>query len=324
MNCAYFDGIGFNLHLRDLATEKQPSCQNSCQSRSILSYSRITTGSCECLENSKSGMARDLPEGDARVGREMAWRAHTRGHPGSQPALLSGKSMAPLLLTKHWTEDTRLSKPASSKGHVRRLVFAMVSLFVVVGFSVVVVLHGFSKPHSSPSAASASIQGPPRHCLGAPVRRSAGDRRFGPLLASCGTSDPAIRRQTDGSLLMWFTTMGIRKGPDGGYAAGRTLDRASGGRGGFSHMTVDPDQPVVPMGAVGTWDRYVETPSVLPNDSGDGWTMWYLGFAERSARPAFCDRHWARWKPRTQTARAGNARPRRSTGRRRTPGTGRS
>jgi len=164
----------------------------------------------------------------------------------------------------------------------------MVGLCIVGVLCIVVVLHRVSKPPSMPSAASVPIKDP-LGLVWEPVSGNpqvTGGRSLSWRLA--GVSDPAIRRRTDGSLVMWFTTMGIRSGPNGGYVAdGPWTGRAVAGPTGPPRMTVEPEQPVVPMGAAGAWDRYVETPSVLPNGGGDGWTMWYLGFAERSGPTGF-------------------------------------
>ena len=158
----------------------------------------------------------------------------------------------------------------------------------LVGLCIVVVLHQVSNPRSLPSAASVPIKDP----LGIVWEPLSGNPQVtggsGLSWRLAGVSDPAIRRRTDGSLVMWFTTMGIRSGPNGGYVAdGPWTGRAVAGAMGSPRMTVEPEQPVVPMGAAGAWDRYVETPSVLPNDGGSGWTMWYLGFAERSGPTGF-------------------------------------
>ena len=105
---------------------------------------------------------------------------------------------------------------------------------------------------------------------------------------TAGATDPTIQRRADGSLTMWFTTMGIRKRANGAFAAdGPWTGRAAANNAVFPHLIVEPEKPVVPLGDVGAWDRYVETPTVRVNASGHGWTMWYLGYTERSGPTGF-------------------------------------
>ena len=42
----------------------------------------------------------------------------------------------------------------------------------------------------------------------------------------------------------------------------------------------DPSTPVIPIAAPGTWDRFVETPSVVRDGSGGGLRLFYLGYAD--------------------------------------------
>ena len=100
-----------------------------------------------------------------------------------------------------------------------------------------------------------------------------------PSWRCAGVSDPAIAVAPDGSLKVWFTTMGLHLSWRGFQADGPVLGMATGASPG--NLTVSPESAVIPVGHEGTWDRYVETPTVRRSIQGPGWTMWYAGYASR-------------------------------------------
>ena len=75
-----------------------------------------------------------------------------------------------------------------------------------------------------------------------------------------GVGDPTAIRSPDGSLSVWFTTIGIRKAGGEFAADGPYFGRATGASP--ERLKPSPEAPVVPMGAAGAWDRYLETPTV--------------------------------------------------------------
>lgn len=95
-----------------------------------------------------------------------------------------------------------------------------------------------------------------------------------------GVSDPAIARAADGSLKIWFTAMGIRLTWTGIEAVGPVVGMATGDAS-LKGITVSSESAIIPVGPVGAWDRYVETPTVRRSNTGSGWTMWYAGYAAR-------------------------------------------
>lgn len=80
-----------------------------------------------------------------------------------------------------------------------------------------------------------------------------------PAFDCFGVSDPCLVRTNGGETWMWYVAGGTSGGPFVGRA---TLD------GGFA-IARDAASPVIPLAAPGTWDRFVETPSVV-RDSASG------------------------------------------------------
>ncbi|MGO8701481.1 MAG: hypothetical protein ACLQVY_27670 [Limisphaerales bacterium] len=103
-----------------------------------------------------------------------------------------------------------------------------------------------------------------------------------------GCSDPALVRTPDGTLTVWFTTMGIRREANGKFAAdGPWIGRATGADAPSPEIKITPDEPVIPVGAEGSWDRYMETLFVLRDAKADGYVAWYLGYRERGGATGF-------------------------------------
>jgi len=91
-----------------------------------------------------------------------------------------------------------------------------------------------------------------------------------------GVTDPTIVQYADGNLAVWFTTIGISQASGGYIASGPYLGKAADSGLGQKLVLVR-EAPIVPVGPTGTWDRYVETPTV--RDVSGTLTMWYLGYA---------------------------------------------
>ncbi len=89
-----------------------------------------------------------------------------------------------------------------------------------------------------------------------------------------GTTDPSLLLNTDGSVSVWFTTIGIRVESGSFVADGPYFGRASGMPGG--QISFSPEGSIFPVGPDGAWDKYLETPSVRRNPDGT-LTMWYMG-----------------------------------------------
>ncbi|MBS1857797.1 MAG: hypothetical protein JST11_20675 [Acidobacteria bacterium] len=89
-----------------------------------------------------------------------------------------------------------------------------------------------------------------------------------------GVTDPTLVLNTDGSVSAWFVTIGIRMSSGTYVADGPYIGRSIGVPGGS--MAYSPELPVAPTGAAGTWDRYLETPTVRRNPDST-LTMWYTG-----------------------------------------------
>jgi len=96
-----------------------------------------------------------------------------------------------------------------------------------------------------------------------------------------GVGDPSIARAPDGSLKVWFTAMGIELGWTGIGTVGPVVGMASGDARSSGQLKVAPESAIIPVGPVGAWDRFVETPTVRRSATGSGWTMWYAGYAEK-------------------------------------------
>ena len=104
----------------------------------------------------------------------------------------------------------------------------------------------------------------------------------GPCLSwrCAGVSDPTMFPDASGNLLVWFTTVGIGQDATGGYFAdGPYIGRAKGSVASSSAMSFSPERATLPVGPQGSWDRYVETPTVRRIGDSQQLTMWYTGYA---------------------------------------------
>ncbi|MGO9202937.1 MAG: hypothetical protein ACLQM8_20655 [Limisphaerales bacterium] len=105
---------------------------------------------------------------------------------------------------------------------------------------------------------------------------------------AAGCTDPALVRAPDGTLTVWFTTMGIKRDKDGKFAAdGPWIGRATGADAPSPVLKIVPDEPVIRLGAEGSWDRYIETVCVLRDEQADGYQAWFLGYRERGGATGF-------------------------------------
>jgi len=104
----------------------------------------------------------------------------------------------------------------------------------------------------------------------------------GPCLSwmCAGVSDPTIVQNVNGTLSVWFTTVGIQKVGFNSYIAnGPYTGRASGAIEN-SGVTLSPSgAAAIPVGPQGAWDRYIETPTVRYDARSSLPTMWYIGYA---------------------------------------------
>ncbi len=91
-----------------------------------------------------------------------------------------------------------------------------------------------------------------------------------PALDCFGVGDPALARLADGTLAMWYSAGGTSGGP---FVTRATLDGAFG-------VTRSPDAALIPPGADGLWDRFVETVSAWPDSASGHVRMAYLGYAD--------------------------------------------
>ena len=67
---------------------------------------------------------------------------------------------------------------------------------------------------------------------------------------AAGCTDPALVRAPDGTLTVWFTTMGIKRDKDGKFAAdGPWIGRATGADAPSPVLKIVPDEPVIRLGA---------------------------------------------------------------------------
>lgn len=104
-----------------------------------------------------------------------------------------------------------------------------------------------------------------------------------PSLTCIGTSDPSILRDDDDALLAWFSTGGIV--PDGeGFAAVGPIIMHARRDADADAFVVDPT-PVVVTADLGTWDRHVETVTVVRDPSASGFAMFYLGYEAHPGDP---------------------------------------
>ena len=105
---------------------------------------------------------------------------------------------------------------------------------------------------------------------------------------AAGCTDPAFVRSPDGILTMWFTTIGIRRDANGKFAAdGPWIGRARGPDTSSPDLTITPEEPVISVGTVGSWDRYIETISVLSDAKSERYVAWYLGYSARGGATGF-------------------------------------
>lgn len=89
--------------------------------------------------------------------------------------------------------------------------------------------------------------------------------------ADCfGMGDPCLLAEPGGGWSMWYTA--------GGTGGGPFVMRASVSSGLVP--TQSPATPVLPIAAPGTWDRFVETPSVVRDSTDRHLWMTYLGYAD--------------------------------------------
>jgi hypothetical protein len=144
------------------------------------------------------------------------------------------------------------------------------------------------RPGASPSEPGAAPKAGAR--LGVDWQELPGN----PLLAArcftwrcAGVTDPAIDIRADGSLDLWFTTMGIRKSASGLQADGPWIGHATVDPAAGAKAIVAPESPVVGVGPEGTWDRYVETVAIAREHPGARRVAVYLGYAERGGKTGF-------------------------------------
>jgi hypothetical protein len=118
-----------------------------------------------------------------------------------------------------------------------------------------------------------------------------GPVRGGPCLSwrCVGVGDPTIQRAADGKLMLWFSTVGIRQDASENYVAdGPLFGRAVSQPGTVKpEFTFSPEAPVMAQGAIGDWDRHLETPSVRRDPQNPRWLMWYMGFKEHGGISGF-------------------------------------
>jgi hypothetical protein len=88
-------------------------------------------------------------------------------------------------------------------------------------------------------------------------------------------TDPTLVRADDGTLGVWFTTVGIVDDGNGGFTANLDIGHATAGA---DHVfTLAPDAALMQSPAVETvWDRYAETWFVRRFEGV--WNAWFLGY----------------------------------------------
>lgn len=97
-----------------------------------------------------------------------------------------------------------------------------------------------------------------------------------------GVGDPTIDRGPDGSIYCWITTMGIRQDSPNHYVSdGPWIGRAKGTLSGSPKFSFSPEKPIIGVGKEGSWDRYIETPTIRFDKAKSRWTAWYMGYAGR-------------------------------------------
>src|SRR5208337_4150402 len=65
------------------------------------------------------------------------------------------------------------------------------------------------------------------------------------------------------------------------------IGRATGADAPSPVLKIVPDEPVIRLGAEGSWDRYIETVCVLRDEQADGYQAWFLGYRERGGATGF-------------------------------------
>ncbi len=165
---------------------------------------------------------------------------------------------------------------------MRSAPFFMTGLIALLFVATSQVNTASARPKESPSASNSRV--------GIDWREVPGNPSIVPgkcLTWKCaGVSDPALVRRPDGSLLTWFTTLGIAKSGGGFVANGPYTGRAVAD-GALASVNISPEAPVIPVGPAGAWDRYVETPSVAWDAQHSQFVMWYLGYAEKGGTTGF-------------------------------------
>ncbi|HEY5937138.1 MAG TPA: hypothetical protein VIU61_20950 [Kofleriaceae bacterium] len=96
-----------------------------------------------------------------------------------------------------------------------------------------------------------------------------------------GVADPALARAPDGSLVLWFTTVGVIADGNGGFVAKMNIGRATGADAEHPVLALSPDHEVLSSPTTeARWDRHAETVSVAHDAASSRWMMWYLGYRE--------------------------------------------
>jgi hypothetical protein len=91
-----------------------------------------------------------------------------------------------------------------------------------------------------------------------------------------------LARGPDGSLSIWFTTIGIAPTSDGGFIAnGPVIGRAVAKDAPAPAFAIAPDNAVVAVGPAATWDRYFETATMHYDAAASRWRAWYLGYSAK-------------------------------------------
>ncbi len=173
-----------------------------------------------------------------------------------------------------------------SNGSRYRLSIGLITVSIVLFFLV-----RAAKPHlpgSSPVAAEIG----PTNTWGVVWHEVKGNPKLTGVRAlswrAAGCTDPALTRTPDGKLNVWFTTVGIRRDNDGKFAAdGPWIGRATGLDKPSPVFKFAPDKPVIGIRPAGSWDRYVETLSVLHDPKADRYEAWYLGYRGRGGATGF-------------------------------------
>jgi hypothetical protein len=88
-------------------------------------------------------------------------------------------------------------------------------------------------------------------------------------------TDPTLTRAADGSIGLWFTTVGIVSNGSGGFVADLDIGHSSAGED--LDFSIDPDASLMTSpSAQPMWDAYSETWFVRRIDGT--WNAWFLGY----------------------------------------------